>query len=388
MSSISYYFSTLLGALAALSIILNLWQFLVARKFPLHRRSSILNTLPPVALLKPLKGRDAMTEACLRTWFEQDYPNTVQILFGVADIDDPVSGLVSELMKEYPGRAKLVHCTPLLGSNAKVSSLIHLGQQTEYEHTVVSDADVAAPPDFLAQIISQLLRNKAGVVNAFYYLAEPKNLAMKWEAVAVNADFWSQVLQGISLKKMDFALGAVMATTRSHLQAIGGFESLVEYLADDYQLGNKVAATGAKVELSSLVVKCLSEENSWPSVWAHQLRWARTVRVCQPAPYFFSILSNATLWPLLLFAIFPCAISATILAVAATFRIVTAAINYSALAHSTEGWKLAWIAPFKDCLHVIIWMLSFTGNKIEWRGQKFRVERGGKLVPLGANGRA
>ncbi|HEY5913906.1 MAG TPA: glycosyl transferase, partial [Verrucomicrobiae bacterium] len=73
-----------LGGLTLLSLILLLWQWLAAWRFPLHRRVRTPSYSPGVTLLKPLKGCDPSTEACLRSWFTQDYPGPVQILFGVA----------------------------------------------------------------------------------------------------------------------------------------------------------------------------------------------------------------------------------------------------------------------------------------------------------------
>src|SRR6185369_5879846 len=116
---------------------------------------------------------------------------------------------------------------------------------------------------------------------------------------AINADFWSQVLQSRSLKPIDFALGAVMALRRQALNKIGGFAALSDCLADDYQLGHRIARCGYDIGLCPVVVECWSEPMGWKAVWKHQTRWARTIRVCQPVPYFFSMLSNPTLWPLL-----------------------------------------------------------------------------------------
>src|SRR6185436_8492557 len=141
--------------------------------------------------------------------------------------------------------------------------------------------------------------------NCFYRLANPTTLAMHCEALAINADFWSQVLQAQSLKPLDFALGAVMATRRQQLEQIGGFRALINCLADDYQLANRIARHGHRIALSPVVVDCWETPMKWAAVWKHQLRWGRTIRVCQPAPYFFSLLSNATLWPLLWLAAHP-----------------------------------------------------------------------------------
>jgi hypothetical protein len=147
---------------------------------------------------------------------------------------------------------------------------------------------------------------------------------MRWEAIAINADFWSQVLQSRSLKPMDFALGAVMAIRRNPLAEIGGFEALADCLADDYQLGHRLVRRGYRIALCPIVVECWSAPLDWRAVWKHQLRWARTIRVCQPVPYFFSILSNATLWPLLLLAVKPPPLACAFALACCLVRILTA----------------------------------------------------------------
>src|SRR5262249_13829347 len=141
---------------------------------------------------------------------------------------------------------------------------------------------------------------------------------------AINADFWSQVLQAQSLKPIDFALGAVMATRKERLAEIGGFAPPPDCLPDDYQLGNRIARKGHRIALSTVPVECWSEPMNWTAVWKHQLRWARTIRVCQPLPYFFSILSNPTLWPLLWAAVKPSPISLSFFLFCLVWRNITA----------------------------------------------------------------
>jgi len=209
---------------------------------------------------------------------------------------------------------------------------------------------------------------------------------MQWEAVAINADFWSQVLQAQSLKSIDFALGAVMAVRKQQLAEIGGFAALADCLADDYQLGNRIARKGYRIALSTVPVECWSEPMGWAAVWKHQLRWARTVRVCQPLPYFFSILSNPTLWPLLWVALKPSPISITFAGVCFFLRIATALHLQSRLSksrntqHATRNTFFLWLPPLKDILQTAIWLLAFIGNHVEWRGQRMRLRRDGNLV--------
>jgi ceramide glucosyltransferase len=374
--------NTLLGLLAVVSLALTLWQWLVARRFPLHQRVGSPSFAPPVTLLKPLKGCDAATTDCLRSWMAHEYPGPVQILFGVASAQDPVCDIVKGLLAEFPGRdAQLVVCGPLLGANLKVSKLTELERLAKYDVVVISDADVRVPPDLLVNLVAPLQDAKVGLVNCFYRLANPTTAAMRWEAVAVNADFWSQVLQAQSLKPIDFALGAVMATRRQRLEEIGGFAALADCLADDYQLGHRIARRGHRIALSPVVVECWSDPMGWAAVWKHQLRWARTVRVCQPVPYFFSVLSNATLWPLLWLAAHPTGPVLAFGVGCGLVRVLSALNLEGRLSRGTDV-GYGWMAPVKDLLQAMIWLLAFLGNRIEWRGERMRLRRDGTLERL------
>jgi ceramide glucosyltransferase len=417
--------NTVLGALAFLSLVLLLWQWFVAIRFPLHRRVADRSFSPPVTLLKPLRGCDPTTETSLRTWFTQDYHSPLQILFGVASADDPVCVIVRKLLAESPSKdAQLIICGPLTGANAKVSKLIELERLAKHEILIISDADVRIPPDLLTNVVAPFsqcsrrreeaeatrsmesrlqpatpienqngrtslvskIENPVGLVNCFYLLANPSTAAMQWEAVAINADFWSQVLQAQSLKPIDFALGAVMATRKQQLAEIGGFAALSDCLADDYQLGNRIARKGYRIALSTVPVECWSEPMGWAAVWKHQLRWARTIRVCQPVPYFFSILSNPTLWPLLWLGIKPSPISLAFFLLCLFLRIVTAwrlqrrLSNSRITNHESRITFFFWLPPLKDLLQTVIWLLAFMGNHVEWRGQRMRLRRDGTLV--------
>ncbi len=374
--------NVILGSLASLSLGLLLWQWLAARCFPLHARSNDHSFAPAVTVFKPLKGADAHTEKCLRSWFDQDYAGPIQILLGVHSAEDPACPVIQKLLAEFPNRdARLVITSAQLGSNGKVSNLAQLVRIAKHEVFVISDADVRVPGDFLLHAVVPLAEPQVGLVNCFYRLANPTTLAMQWEAIAINADFWSQVLQSKSLQPLDFALGAVMVTRKKNLAEIGGFESLADCLADDYQLGHRIARKGHRIELCPVVVECWHSPQAWREVWKHQLRWARTIRVCQPAPYFFSILSNATFWPLLWLALVPSPLAAGFFASSLLIRaLLTENLQRRLTDKPTGVWPA--LAPVKDLLQFVIWLGAFAGNTIEWRGQRFQLRKDGTLVKL------
>jgi ceramide glucosyltransferase len=397
--------NAIFAALALLSLALALWQWLASRKFPLHQRVAETNFAPAITLLKPLKGCDDTTAESLQSWLNQNYSGRTQILFGVADANDPVCKIVQEIIAKNPKPdAQLVVCEKLVGTNAKVAKLAQLEKLAKHELILISDADVRVPPDFLSNIVVPLRDENVGLVNCFYRLANPSTTAMRWEAVAINADFWSQVLQSQSLKPIDFALGAAILMRRNALTEIGGFQSLADCLADDYQLGHHIAKNGHRIALCPVIVECWDAPMNWDHVWIHQLRWARTIRACQPLPYFFSILSNATLWPLLWLASeffrwlavnIPTAQSdpfrsfqATIGLLGSMIFVITLLLARIVLAQNlqrrfTPERDLAspsWLVPVKDLLQAAIWCCAFAGNTVEWRGRKMKLRRDGTLI--------
>lgn len=400
-----------LSSFALLGFGLLLWQFAAARRFPLHRRVADDSFAPGITILKPLKGLDEHTTTCLQSWLTQNYRGPVQVLFGVADADDPAYFMVRKLLKQFPAvDAELILTPEQLGPNGKVANLAQLSRHARHALLCLADADVRAPADLLASLAAPLRDPGVGLVNCFYRLANPDTPAMRWEAVAVNADFWSQVLQSNTLKPQDFALGAVMLTRQEAIAKIGGFEPLLHCLADDYQLGHRIARAGFRIELSPIVVECWDRPMGFRAVWNHQLRWARTIRVSQPVPYFFSILSNATLWAALLalfgnlggFPLVPdsflysntlsprlqntlspihvpwvLAAFVTVLVV----RILIAASLQRRLTNQPGALRQWWFVPMKDFLGVALWAAAFLGNTIEWSGRKFRLTTGGRLEP-------
>jgi ceramide glucosyltransferase len=407
------FVARVLALLSYVSFGLTLWRWLAVLRFPLHHRAAAPAPLPGCTVLKPLKGCDALTKSCLQTWLAQNYPGPVQFLFGVASADDPVCAVVRELVAAHPGAdAQLVVCNQQLGVNSKVSKLRQLEPLIRHPFVVISDADVAVPPDFLSNIAPLFADASVGLVNCFYRLAYPPNetLAMRWETIAMNSDFWSSVLQAQSFQKVDFALGAVMALPLAQLQSVGGFAALADYLADDYHLGQLVAQGGKRIVFSPVVVECHEPHRTWAQVWAHQLRWARTIRACQSLPFFFSILDNATLWPLLWLAFAatlfyqPDTLSITIASISSgvqilpplaggmdfsaivglsalffAFRIATALHQEKRLTRSSAHFPWFWMVPVKDLLNAAIWAAAFIGHHIEWRGQRYRILPGGQL---------
>lgn len=383
---------SILGFLAVVSAALGVWQYMVARKFPLHQRTPPgasrhrQSRTPGLSILKPLLGCDEFTKECLQSWFHEAslHPGPVELLFGVCDSNDPVTSVVKELQAFHLDvHSTLVLCDSARGPNAKVGTLVSLNAIAQHPVRVLADADVRIPPDFLVELTQSLSEPHVGCVTCLYRFPNTQTLPMAIEALSVNSDFWSQVLMARSLGPQNFCLGAVIAIQEVHLQSIGGLEALLPYLADDFKLGQLIAAHGLEIALCTLPVDCLEPKSGWRDVWQHQLRWNRTIRSCRPASFAASLISNATLWPMLWLAAFPTPALASVTAALLVLRIVIAfRLQTRMLGHHPPPKHL--LLPLaKDILGVGLWAGAFAGHTVVWRGNHFRINGQSLLSPCG-----
>ena len=335
---------------------------------------------PPVSLLKSLKGLDPHMYAAFRSHCLQDY-GEYELLFGVSDPNDPALELVARLQREFPQRAvRVVACPTSLGLNGKVSTLAQLLPQARYEHILINDSDIVAGPDYLRRVMREFAGENVGMVTTLYRGLAGKTLPSKIEALGLSTDFMGGVLVAREMEGgVRFALGATIATTRSVLREIGGLEALVDHLGDDYELGARTAAAGYKVELADAVVETALPDYTWREFWAHQMRWARNVKDRRRAQYFGLIVTFGLAWGILAVLAAPQAWWTWVaLAIVALLRISAAiAIGRGVLDDPSVLHDL-WLLPPRDFAVLGVWLASFAGDEIEWRGLKFRV-RDGKL---------
>lgn len=375
--------AAVLALLALLSGALAVWQWIAALRFPLDRRQPGPATFPSVSVLKPVKGADPGTREALATWLRQQYPGPVEVIFGSDSPDDPSVPMIRELLACQPtDGARHVLCPERLGLNRKVSNLVQMARVARGEIVVVSDADVAAPPDLLTQLVAPFRDPGIGIVHCLYRLADAPTPATRWEAFVVNGDFWSQVLQHRTLGPLQYALGATLALRRRDLEAIGGFSAVANHLADDHHLGRLVVGLGRRTELCPVVVDCRVAPAGWRAVWRHQQRWAITIRVCQHLPYFLSILANGTWWPLLWMLLVRTPVAFAGGAALLGLRIALGLGLEARFTGRRPGVTDLAIVPLKDLLQVGLWATAFLRHTVDWRGCRFRVRRDGRLEPV------
>jgi ceramide glucosyltransferase len=232
-----------------------------------------------VSILKPLRGTDPEMYESFRSHCLQDYPE-YEIIFGVSDANDPAIPLVEQLQAEFPQRAiRIMICREKLGANTKVSNLAQMVRQARYEYLIVNDGDIRVEPDYLRRVLAPLAVPAVGLVTCLYRGVANSTLGSRLEALGISTDFAAGVLVAQTVEHgISFGLGSTLAFRRRDLQAIGGFEAIVDFLADDYQIGSRIAALGLTIKLSDIVVETFLPRYTLRGFVDHQLRWARAVR--------------------------------------------------------------------------------------------------------------
>ena len=347
----------------------------VAGALRFRRCTLIPNYRPPVSILKPVRGRDAGFYEAILSHAVQEYPE-FELLFGVSRQDDTALEDIERLMREFPGVPIRVIDTRNDAPNGKVGSLEILAREARHSVLLVNDGDIIVEPDYLTRVASLLEDPGVGLVTGLYR-ARGSSIAAGSEALGIVTEFIPSVLVARLLSSSGFALGATMAFRTADLAAIGGFASIREYLADDYQLGARIAALGKRIAMCDSVVVTNLGAGSWRDVWKHQVRWSRTIRVSRPAGYLGYLVTQATIW---------CVVAALMghwqIALAGeAVRLMAAAAAMSAL--GAGGMHRIVMVPLRDLFGFAIWCGGMVGSTVEWRGLRFHLQRDGRIQARG-----
>lgn len=336
----------------------------------------------PVTILKPLHGAEPGLAEALETFFRQDYPAPIQIVFGVQSKTDPAIRIVEALCDRYPAvPADLVVSARVHGDNAKVSNLANMAVSARHRLIVLSDSDIAVSPDYLRRVVSALAGAGVGAVTCLYAgRATVPGLGARLSAMGVSYHFLPNVVTGVSLGLAQPCMGSTIALSADTLAAIGGFEAFADYLADDYEIGRAVRAGGRAVAIPGFAVRHAAPEESLRAWFVHELRWMRTIRLNDPAGHFGSVVTHPL--PLALLGCMASGFSVS------SLWILTATF----LGRAVLKWRIdrcfgaasgpLWLLPIRDICAFCVFLVSLAGGPVEWRGQKLHVAAGGYLSKI------
>lgn len=391
--SITAVIAAVSGLLAVCSLVYYVLCIIAARDFETSSAQPLPNASSrPVSILKPVKGCDPNMYESLRSHCTQDYAE-FEIIFGVNNAQDEALPLIERLKQEFPNvPVHLVVSQQVLGSNRKVSNLVQMLRQAKYEHVLINDADIAVPPNYLRDVLASFDmpgEKKVGMVTCLYRGISGKTIWSRLEGFGINVDFMAGVLAARFLDgEVRFALGSTLCATKEAINAIGGLEVLLDYLADDYELGKRIFERGYRVIVSPVVVHTLLPDYDYDSFMDHQLRWGRTVRSSRPAGYAGMAVTFGMVWALLAVLASAGAVwSWVLLALVSVGKTMTAyAVGKRIILRpftsggEEEFKRHLWLLPLRELVTPVIWLRSMFGDKIVWRGEIFTL-RDGKLVP-------
>jgi ceramide glucosyltransferase len=337
--------------------------------------------MPPASILKPVRGLDVEAHENFTSFCRLDYPE-YELIFAVADADDPAIPVIEKLQGDFPDRSiRLVTNVPRLGANEKINNLCRLVREAKYDLVVMADSDVRVESDYLQDVVAPFEDPTVGAVTAFYRVVGGANLALCLERLESFDSAASALIARRLEGKMQFAFGWTMATTKNRLREIGGWEAMADYHSDDFELGSRIARHGYRVELMRRPVSVVSPRKKLQEFLAHQLRWSIGLRNVRPVAYAGMIFTHGLPWAIVAaFAARSHDIEVAYLLTYLVLRLGTAwTAGVRGLGDSTMAKRL-WLLPLYDALNFGSWVAGLFLNKIVWRGLTYRV-RNGQLVP-------
>ena len=344
----------------------------------LRRPAILADSQPSISVLKPLRGDEPELYANLASFCAQSYAGPVQLILGVQDRADPALAVAARLQREHPGRdIVVVNDSTVHGTNRKIGNLINMAVHASGEVIVISDSDVFMPPYGFDRIVGALRGAKVGLVYCLYRGTPTTSIWSKLAAMDIDTRFAPSVVVGEALGANP-CLGPTMALRADLLRSIGGFERLASFLADDFELGRAVRAAGHRIACPPMLIDHVCPERSAVEMLAHELRWARTVRLVQPAGYLGSVIVHFT--PL---AVIGAALtgfagwSVAALVALVLFRQIQAYVASRLLAARPGP---LWLLPIRDLLSFGVFFAGIFGDRVEWRGNRLRVRRNGVIA--------
>lgn len=364
----------LLGLACAVAAGYQLTAMLAALRH-LRRRDPDPTARPAISVLKPVRGQDPGFREAIQSHAAQDYPE-FELLFGVSDPADPAIAEIEGLRSDWPSRPIRLLATPNRAPNGKVGTLVQLASEARHSILLVNDSDIRVPSGYLSKVVAPLEDPNVGVVTCLYR-ASSNRLPGIWEALGIATDFAPSTLVAPFVGVREFGLGSTLVFRRRDLDAIGGFPALADYIADDYQLAKRMTQLGRRVHLSEVVVETTLQGETWSGIWAHQLRWHRTIRVSRGA-YVGLPVTHASLWALLALVAGQPYWAAAVLAV----RMMMAFTAGWCVLRSPIVLRYCWMIPFRDLWGVAVWAAGLFGDTVQWRDRRMRLTPDGRIELL------
>jgi len=338
---------------------------------------------PPLSLLKPVKGTEESLEANLRSFYEQDYPGELEIVFSTTEPDDPALKVARRLAAEYPDvETRFVFSDPDFGLNPKVSNLAGALRASQHELVLQSDANVRAKPDYLRRVVAELVREDGQLLSSMVAGSGERSLGALLHNLQLSAFTAPGTCFALRCFGIVCVIGKSMLFYKKDLEEVGGLELVRDVLAEDFVLGREFERAGKKVILSSTVANNVNVDAPVEHFIARHARWMKMRAVIHPPGFVVDLLSSPTVLALAAFIA-----SGFDWRVGVVFAVITflKAWGDSFLVRRTRGEPLAFrhrfLAPLRDLLMLAVWPYAAVSRSVEWRGVRLRLGWQSRLRP-------
>jgi ceramide glucosyltransferase len=364
-------FNLLLALVAVFAVAMTLISF-AALIWVTRPRRNLADYTPPVTIFKPLKGLDEGLEENLRSFFELDYP-VFQLLFGVADNDDPAIAVVRRLFAEFPGRdAQLVVGCPVFGLNPKVENLAAMERYRKHETILISDSNVRVRPSYLRETACYLAEPGVGLVtNLFTGVGE-----VHTGAVLENLQLNGYIAAGVALAavlRVTCVVGKSMLLPARVLEEIGGFGGVRNLLAEDQAIGLRVRKAGYRIRLSHHVISNVNQTRSFHWFLNRHSRWFKIRRRLAPMTYLAEPLANLGTIGLVWALSDESGVAWGGLLVLSGLGMFRDAVQTRWLRGSFPRSRHLLLSPIKDLFLLPVWFDALVNRRVDWRGNRFLV---------------
>jgi ceramide glucosyltransferase len=342
------------------------------------------SALPPILMIKPVRGLDHGARENYLSFVHQHYPH-YRIVFTVDSADDPSVGLIRELEALYPEKVSLSVVSERSGVNRKMNKVASVARGFSDPYVLLNDSDIRVESNYLREIVTPMISDKkVGAVTCLQRGNPEGGFTSRLSALLLNSEMIPQALVAYMLMPLSYLYGPTMLFRGDAIRAIGGFDVMKDYLADDYHLGRLIHEKGYRIVLSPTLVDAQIKDEPLSDILAHEIRWARTYSSLRPVGYGLSILARPFVFCLLAFiagifsrnpAISTAAIGLYILHVALSYHLMTQFLDRS-LTHRDAG---LWL--MREIVSLFSYLSSF-GRRVKWRGHRYRILPGGALKAL------
>ena len=362
----------LLGLVAVVGVLSTLSG--MACVFWVTRRRRVADFTPPITIFKPLKGLDEELELNLRSFFKLDYP-CYQLLFCVAEENDPAIAVVQQLQREFPGHdSRLIVGCPAFGLNPKVESLAAMEPHRKHDVILISDSNVRVRPSYLRETVCYLAEPGVGLVtNLFAGVGEVYASAIL-ENLQLNG-FIAGGVAGAAVCGATCVVGKSMLMHVRALEAIGGFAAIRGVLAEDQVIGVRIRKAGYSIRLSHHVIENVNQRRTFRWFLNRHSRWYKIRRQMALSTFLIEPAANLTTVGLVWAFSGDSGIAWGGLLLLIGLGMVRDAIQTRRLRGTFPRARHLLYTPVKDIFMLPLWFDAIMNRRVVWRGHRFLIGR-------------